>query len=78
VRAIYAAGVRGAMRGLGWSIGAVAVVAVTAVAVRAARGRLAREPGGSKPQRGSFDSWPSVPLAPGRLVPNGSRVPTGS
>ena len=66
------------MRGLGWSIVVAAVVAVVGVAARAALGRLAGEPGESKPLRGSFDSWPTVPLAPGRLVPNGSEVPTGS
>ena len=66
------------MRGLGWSIVALAAVVVVGVAARAALGRLAGEPRASKTQRGSFDSWPTVPLAPGRLAPNGSRVSTGS
>ena len=66
------------MRGLGWSI-VVAALAAAAVAVgRAALGRFAGETGESGMQRGSFDSWPVVPPAPGRLVPNGSRVPAGS
>jgi hypothetical protein len=66
------------MRGLGWAIVVAAVTAVVAVAARAALGRLGDDEGRTKPRRGSFDTWPTVPLAPGRLVPNGSQVPTRS
>jgi len=54
----------------------MAVLAALAVAAgRAVLGRLAGEPGVPGPQRGSFDTWPVVPPAPGREAPNGSRVP---
>ena len=68
------------MRGLGWSI----VRGDAAAAVGGALGRAVlgtarwTNRDTSRPRRGSFDSWPTVPLAPSRLGPNGSRVPTGS
>jgi hypothetical protein len=66
------------MRILGWSV-VVAALAAAAVAVgRMALARFAGEPGAPSPQRGSFDSWPVVPAAPGRLAPNGSQVSAGS
>jgi hypothetical protein len=66
------------MRGLGWSIVVAALAAVAVVAARAVLGRFAGGAEESATQRGSFDSWPVVPPAPGRLAPNGSRVPAGS
>ena len=66
------------MRGLGWSIVVMAVAAAIAVTVRAVLGKVAGEPGVPSPRHGSFDTWPTVPPAPGRLAPNGSRLPTGS
>jgi hypothetical protein len=66
------------MRGLGWTIVVAAAVAAVAAAGRAILGKFAAEPDTPAPLRGSFDTWPAVPLAPGRLAPNGSRVPAGS
>ncbi|HEY5023874.1 MAG TPA: hypothetical protein VII76_02765 [Acidimicrobiales bacterium] len=66
------------MRVLGWSVVVVGAAAAVAVVGRAVLGKVAGEPGTPPPQRGSFDNWPTVPPAPGRLVPNGSHVPTGS
>jgi hypothetical protein len=65
------------MRSLVWSI-VVAVLAAAAIAVgRMALARFAGEPGAPSAPRGSFDSWPVVPPAPGRLAPNGSQVTAG-
>gem|GEM_PF-5490002 len=51
-------------------------VVVAAVAVgRAALGRLAGDPGTARP-RGSFDTWPAVPTAPGRSTPTDTGDPT--
>jgi len=66
------------MRVLRWSIIVVLAGAVVAAVGRAALGRLAGRPGTPNPQRGSFDSWPTVVSAPGRLAPNGSQVPAGN
>jgi len=66
------------MRGLGWSIVVIAVATALGVMVRAVLGKVAGEPGVPTPRRGSFDTWPAVPPAPGRPAPNGSHVPTGS
>ncbi len=66
------------MRRMGWSI--VVATAATAVAAlgRGALARLVDDRDVSSPRRGSFDAWPTVPLAPTRVVANGSHVPTGS
>ena len=69
--------VRGVMRSTGWVIVIAVSVAAVAAAGRAVLGRLAGEPGVPTPPRGSFDTWPAVPPAPGRQVPNGSRVLAG-
>ena len=50
--------------------------AAAAAVARAALGRMAGQPGVAAPSPGSFDTWPAVPVAPGRQIPNGSRVPT--
>jgi hypothetical protein len=70
--------VKAMLRGLGRSIVLAALAAVVVAAGRAVLGKQARGPGAPSRQRGSFDSWPPVPPAPGREVPNGSRVPSGS
>ncbi len=43
------------------------LVALTRVGV-AVLGRLSGTPGGDAVRTGSFDSWPAVPSAPGRLL----------
>ncbi|HLN43130.1 MAG TPA: hypothetical protein VK215_11780 [Acidimicrobiales bacterium] len=69
---------RSVLRALGWSIFVAGCAAVAVAVGRAALGRLAGKPGVPGSQSGSFDTWPVVPPAPGRLAPNGSRVPAGS
>ena len=74
------------MRGLGRLVIVGAVVAVAVAVGRAGLGRTGGEPGVPSAGRGSFDSWPAVPPAPGRPLPNGatheatngSRVPAES
>jgi hypothetical protein len=66
------------IRGLGRSIVRAAVAAAVVAAGRALLGRLARDQGEPRSPRGSFDTWPAVPSAPGRREPNGSGVPAGS
>ncbi len=66
------------MRGMGWSIVVATAAAAIAALGRAALGRLVDDRDTSSPRRGSFDTWPTVPLAPTRLVANGSHVATGS
>jgi hypothetical protein len=63
---------------MGWSIVVATAAAAMAALGRAVLGRLVDDRGTAPPQRGSFDTWPTVPLAPTRLVANGSHVPTGS
>jgi hypothetical protein len=64
------------MRGLGWSIVVAGLAVAAAVVARGVFGKRADDRGAPRPQRGSFDAWPAVPPAPGRLAPNGSQVPT--
>ena len=66
------------IRGLGRSIVRAAVAAAVVAVGRAVLGRLAGKPGEPGSSRGSFDTWPAVPPAPGRQVPNGSSVPAGN
>jgi hypothetical protein len=70
--------VRAILRGIGRSIVMTAVAAVAVAAGRAVLGRLAGKPGVPSSPRGSFDTWPAVPPAPGRKAPNGSQVPADS
>jgi hypothetical protein len=65
------------MRSLGWLIVVATLAAAAVAAGRMALARFAGEPGTPSAPRGSFDSWPVVPPAPGRLAPNGSQVPAG-
>jgi hypothetical protein len=66
------------LRKLVRSIVMAALASVAVAAGRALLGKLAGEPGVPSSQRGSFDTWPAVPPAPGRQVPNGSREPADS
>jgi hypothetical protein len=70
--------VKAMLRGMVRSIVMTAVAAVVVAAGRAVLGRLNGKPGVPSSPRGSFDTWPAVPPAPGRQVPNGSQVPAGS
>jgi len=68
------------MRGIARRLGRLLIVAgVLAAAVAAGRAALARVAGepGEPNRRGSFDTWPAVPLAPGRQPTEGSGLPTG-
>jgi hypothetical protein len=69
---------RAVMRGLGWVIVVAALAAAGAAVGSAALRRRGTRPGTTSPRRGSFDAWPTVPPAPGRLVANGPQVPSGT
>lgn len=69
---------RAVLRGLGWSIVVAALAAAGAAVGSAALRMRSAQPGTTSPGRGSFDAWPTVPPAPGRLVANGSQVHTGT
>ncbi|MGD0378872.1 MAG: hypothetical protein ABSC30_02695 [Acidimicrobiales bacterium] len=69
---------RAVIRGLGWSIVVAALAAAGAAVRSAALRKRSAQPGTTSPRHGSFDAWPTVPPAPGRLVANGSQVHTGT
>jgi hypothetical protein len=73
-RTVRSVDVKGVMRALLRAAAVGALVAGIAAAARALVGRLSGEPGGAGGRGGSFDTWPVVPPAPGRLAGDGSRT----
>ena len=67
-------GVRSVLRVLGWLIVVSTLVAAAVALGRAALTRFAGDTAAPGAQRGSFDTWPVVPLAPDRQMSNGSGV----